>query len=424
MATLTLSLASWQAQFHSGELQESTAVRDCRKSQKFPFYLKNQKAGAMDISLPLTMSIHCAAARSQQIEINSIRKFKSAIAPRLISTALVGGALTSEESFSRMVRMRMMELPLDLIEFHPVTLEIEREKADEEEQIGLDEEERKHQEVEDRFAEDPICVDITVSGTTSTNAKTAKVLRSLLEVDKDPVEGSFDFTIENKSLISVTNQDILPFTKCGMFDLKDDVDSLKLDGVCLICSDSESSRHPLIKSTNHVTIQNCHFYTTDTSIEHAIFGVPLVSFNSFSVSGHALLAITTEQPTSFVSVNFEDITQIIAGKARCVHVTSSSLGTVVTPSHWAGLFTQSQRLLDFVESVISSSLDFDSIFGEEVFISKDSNDISVCSFSEYPCASLDGLNTSIGDKSHETHNCLFTIILNTSVLRVSSQIVT
>ncbi|KAK2941124.1 hypothetical protein BLNAU_23946 [Blattamonas nauphoetae] len=74
MATLTLSLASWQAQFHSGELQESTAVRDCRKSQKFPFYLK-PKAGAMDISLPLTMSIHCAAARSQQIEINSIRKF-------------------------------------------------------------------------------------------------------------------------------------------------------------------------------------------------------------------------------------------------------------------------------------------------------------------------------------------------------------
>ncbi|KAK2951333.1 hypothetical protein BLNAU_13712 [Blattamonas nauphoetae] len=105
------------------------------------------------------------------------------------------------------------------------------------------------------------------------DAKTAKVLRSLLEVDKDTVEGSFDFTI---------------------------------------------------------------------------FGVPLVSFNSFSVSGHALLAITTEQPTSSVSVNFEDITQTIAGKARCVHVTSSSLGTVVTPSHWAGSFTQSQPLFDFV----------------------------------------------------------------------------
>ncbi|KAK2943734.1 hypothetical protein BLNAU_21337 [Blattamonas nauphoetae] len=105
------------------------------------------------------------------------------------------------------------------------------------------------------------------------DAKTAKVLRSLLEVDKDTVEGSFDFTI---------------------------------------------------------------------------FGVPLVSFNSFSVSGHALLAITTEQPTSSVSVNFEDITQTIAGKARCVHVTSSSLGTVVTPSTLGRIVHSISASFDFV----------------------------------------------------------------------------
>ncbi|KAK2947169.1 hypothetical protein BLNAU_17874 [Blattamonas nauphoetae] len=205
--------------------------------------------------------------------------------------------------------------------------------------------------------------DITVSGTTTTNAKTAKVLRSLLEVDKDAVEGSFVFTIENKSLLTVTNLDIHPIAKCGMFDLKDDAHSLKLDGVCLICSDSESYRHPLIKSTkNPVTLQNCHFNTTDASIGPAIFEVPLVSFSStehaisiksssfksFSVSGHALLTITTEQPISFASVNFEDITQTVTGKARCVHITSSSLDTVVTPSLWTGSFTQSQRLLDFV----------------------------------------------------------------------------
>ncbi|KAK2946668.1 hypothetical protein BLNAU_18420 [Blattamonas nauphoetae] len=149
--------------------------------------------------------------------------------------------------------------------------QIEREKADEEEQLGLDEEERKHPkgkggENSEEERHHGVWHNIH-------DAKTAKVLRSLLEVDKDTVEGSFDFTI---------------------------------------------------------------------------FGVPLVSFNSFSVSGHALLAITTEQPTSSVSVNFEDITQTIAGKARCVHVTSSSLGTVVTPSHWAGSFTQSQPLFDFV----------------------------------------------------------------------------
>ncbi|KAK2956387.1 hypothetical protein BLNAU_8609 [Blattamonas nauphoetae] len=205
--------------------------------------------------------------------------------------------------------------------------------------------------------------DITVSGTTTTNPKTAKVLRSILEVDKDAVEGSFVFTIEDTALLAVTNLDIYPIAKCGLFDLKDDAHSLKLDGVGVICSDSESYRHPLIKSTKHpVTLQNCHFNTTDESIGPAIFAVPLVSFvsteqaisimsssfQSFSVSGHALLTITTEQPISFVSVNFEDITQTVAGKARFVHVMSSSLRTVVTPSHWTGSFTQSQPLLDFV----------------------------------------------------------------------------
>ncbi|KAK2940114.1 hypothetical protein BLNAU_24976 [Blattamonas nauphoetae] len=204
--------------------------------------------------------------------------------------------------------------------------------------------------------------DITVSGTTTTNAKTAKVLRSILEVDKDAVEGSFVFTIENKSLLAVTNLDIHPVARCGMFDLKDDAHSLKLDGVCLICSDSESYRHPLIKSTKHpVSLQNCHFNTTDASIGQAIFAVPLVSFSSteysfsiksssfksFSVSGHALIAVTTKQPISFVSVKFDDITQTVSGKARCVHVTSSSLSTVVTPSGWSS-FTPTQPLLDFI----------------------------------------------------------------------------
>ncbi|KAK2944816.1 hypothetical protein BLNAU_20289 [Blattamonas nauphoetae] len=205
--------------------------------------------------------------------------------------------------------------------------------------------------------------DITVSGTTTTNANKAKVLRSILEVDENAVEGSFVFTINNTALLAVTNLDIHPIAKCGLFDLKDDAHSLKLDGVGVICSNSESYRHPLIKSTkNPVTLQNCHFNTTDASIGPAIFAVPLVSFSStehsfsiksssfksFSVSGHALLAVTAEQPISFVSVKFENVTQTVSGKARCVHVTSSSLGTVVTPSLWAGSFSPTQDLLDFV----------------------------------------------------------------------------
>ncbi|KAK2942125.1 hypothetical protein BLNAU_22968 [Blattamonas nauphoetae] len=189
--------------------------------------------------------------------------------------------------------------------------------------------------------------DITVSGTTTTNANKAKVLRSILEVDENAVEGSFVFTINNTALLAVTNLDIHPIAKCGLFDLKDDAHSLKLDGVGVICSNSESYRHPLIKSTkNPVTLQNCHFNTTDASIGPAIFAVPLVSFSStehsfsiksssfksFSVSGHALLAVTAEQPISFVSVKFENVTQ--TDRSRQLRIFWTSLdATALTSDH-------------------------------------------------------------------------------------------
>ncbi|KAK2944926.1 hypothetical protein BLNAU_20169 [Blattamonas nauphoetae] len=60
------------------------------------------------------------------------------------------------------------------------------------------------------------------------------------------------------------------------------------------------------------------------------------------------LSSSTVHSVTQTSDDSGNITQTIAGKARCVHVTSSSLGTVVTPLHWAGSFTQSQPLFDFV----------------------------------------------------------------------------
>ncbi|KAK2947251.1 hypothetical protein BLNAU_17812 [Blattamonas nauphoetae] len=154
----------------------------------------------------------------------------------------------------------------------------------------------------------------------------------------------------------------------------DDAHSLKLDIVGVIYSDSEESRHPLINTPNHpVTLQNCHFNTTDEVRRPANFEVPLVSFSStvhvvsiksssitfFSVSGHALLAITTEQLISFVSVKSEGLTQTVLGKVRCGHVTSSSLGTVVIPSGWSSFFP-AQHLLDIVgcDSSLSSGHPF------------------------------------------------------------------
>ncbi|KAK2954039.1 hypothetical protein BLNAU_11002 [Blattamonas nauphoetae] len=267
-ATSTLSLASWQAQFHSGEFlvaryncapslarfvsalhaphvpphdtnNTSLSEQENEKKEKCSNKQKDGKKGAgsnetgsiensQEGQANYTKAPHCLKPTDRdQVDPEVQVRNCSFVACTSVEMFLVG-----------------LCLPLDPSSAHF-------------DSVGGRSEEERHHGVWHNIHD----------------AKTAKVLRSLLEVDKDTVEGSFDFTI---------------------------------------------------------------------------FGVPLVSFNSFSVSGHALLAITTEQPTSSVSVNFEDITQTIAGKARCVHVTSSSLGTVVTPSHWAGSFTQSQPLFDFV----------------------------------------------------------------------------
>ncbi|KAK2958991.1 hypothetical protein BLNAU_6007 [Blattamonas nauphoetae] len=204
--------------------------------------------------------------------------------------------------------------------------------------------------------------DITVLGTKARYPTNAELLRSTLEVDQSVNEGSFVFTIDDTALLTMTNLNIRAIAQCGLFDVKDDAECLTLNDVAVICTDAEGYRHPLIKSTHSpVFIRNCIFNTTETSLGPAVVGVSLISFSStehalsvessrfksFSVSGPALLAITTEQPISFVSVVFEDVTQTVVGKARFVHVTSSSLGTAVTPSRWSS-FSPTQPLLDFV----------------------------------------------------------------------------
>ncbi|KAK2958988.1 hypothetical protein BLNAU_6004 [Blattamonas nauphoetae] len=204
--------------------------------------------------------------------------------------------------------------------------------------------------------------DITVIGTKARYPTTAEMLRSTLDVDQSADEGSFVFTIDDTALLTMTNLNIRAIAQCGLFDVKDDAECLTLNDVAVICTDAEGYRHPLIKSTHSpVFIRNCIFNTTETSLGPAVVGVSLISFSStehalsvessrfksFSVSGPALLAITTEQPISFVSVVFEDVTQTVAEKARFVHVTSSSLGTAVSPSRWSS-FSPTQPLLDFV----------------------------------------------------------------------------
>ncbi|KAK2949901.1 hypothetical protein BLNAU_15130 [Blattamonas nauphoetae] len=170
--------------------------------------------------------------------------------------------------------------------------------------------------------------DITVSGTTTTNAKTAKVLRSILEVDKDAVEGSFVFTIENKSLLAVTNLDIHPVARLRIVSSS----SHQIHKTPrLPFRTATSTQQMLLIGQRSFAVPLVSFSSTEYS-----FSIKSSSFKSFSVSGHALIAVTTKQPISFVSVKFDDITQTVSGKAR-----------FVTPSGWSS-FTPTQPLLDFI----------------------------------------------------------------------------
>ncbi|KAK2940627.1 hypothetical protein BLNAU_4142 [Blattamonas nauphoetae] len=70
-------------------------------------------------------------------------------------------------------------------------------------------------------------------------------------------------------------------------------------------------------SARHDGASSIVLSSSTPSTEHAI-SIKSSSFTSFSVSGHALLAITTEQLISFVSVMFEDITQRIAQRSAAL----------------------------------------------------------------------------------------------------------
>ncbi|KAK2960141.1 hypothetical protein BLNAU_5024 [Blattamonas nauphoetae] len=212
--------------------------------------------------------------------------------------------------------------------------------------------------------------DVTVAGTTASNAATAEIIRSIVDVDTAMSEGAFLFTIQNTARLVVTNLDIRPIEKCGLFDLKDDADSLQLDDVAIICAVGDTFEVPLIKSTSKpITIVGCQFHTSKGSSGSTMFSQPLISFSSttsslsissttfetFSISSTPLISIDTTQPITFITNTFKDVTR--TPTVHLVRVASSSLKSVVLPSLWTGSFTPTQPLLDFVgrDSTLTSN---------------------------------------------------------------------
>ncbi|KAK2950549.1 hypothetical protein BLNAU_14543 [Blattamonas nauphoetae] len=105
--------------------------------------------------------------------------------------------------------------------------------------------------------------DVSVSGATTTNAKTAEVLRTIVEIVPTTTASSL-FTIKNGSKLSVSGLDLRPIAKCGLFDLEADGDCLIVSDVGVVCSDGTEYWKALIKSSGRpVSIDSCTFNTSN-----------------------------------------------------------------------------------------------------------------------------------------------------------------
>ncbi|KAK2949934.1 hypothetical protein BLNAU_15163 [Blattamonas nauphoetae] len=105
--------------------------------------------------------------------------------------------------------------------------------------------------------------DVSVSGTTTTNAKTAKVLRTIVEIVGSTPALSL-FTIKNHSKLSVSGLDLRAIAKCGLFDLEADGDCLIVSDVGVVCADGTEYSKALIKSSGRpILIDSCTFNTSN-----------------------------------------------------------------------------------------------------------------------------------------------------------------
>ncbi|KAK2949897.1 hypothetical protein BLNAU_15200 [Blattamonas nauphoetae] len=132
--------------------------------------------------------------------------------------------------------------------------------------------------------------DVSVSGTTTKNAKTAEVLRTIVEIVESTTASSL-FTIKNHSKLSVSGLDLRAIGKCGLFDLEADGDCLIVSDVGVVCSDGTEYWKALIKSSGRpVSIDSCTFNTSNGG--PATLTHPLIQLVSPSTDVVPLAAIT------------------------------------------------------------------------------------------------------------------------------------
>ncbi|KAK2953859.1 hypothetical protein BLNAU_11119 [Blattamonas nauphoetae] len=201
--------------------------------------------------------------------------------------------------------------------------------------------------------------DITVSGTTAASPSKAETLRTIVSVGSAS-EKEFLFTISKKAKLKVTNIDFIPIASRGLFDGKEDGDSLVLSEIGMICSDTSSFQHPLIKTEKMtISIEKTTINTSSVSVT-SLFGAPLLwivtstspSFSSLKISSQrvensSLIVLETDLFSSMNEISFSDCSRVDSGAVFFL-VRSKTLHSSIDASDWSSHFSPSTPLLDLV----------------------------------------------------------------------------
>ncbi|KAK2962040.1 hypothetical protein BLNAU_3096 [Blattamonas nauphoetae] len=174
--------------------------------------------------------------------------------------------------------------------------------------------------------------DVSVSGTTTTNAQTA----------------------DNNAKLSVSGLDLRPIAKCGLFDLEADGDCLIVSDVGMVCSDGTRYLKPLIKSSGRpVSIDSCTFNTSNGGpatltqpllqlvppsadvVPSAAITLRSVCISSFQ-STRMIVEIDTDGPISVLNTLFSSCSCSSEMKGRLILVKTSKLDESITKERWSG----------------------------------------------------------------------------------------
>ncbi|KAK2949895.1 hypothetical protein BLNAU_15198 [Blattamonas nauphoetae] len=195
--------------------------------------------------------------------------------------------------------------------------------------------------------------DVSVSGTTATNAKTAEVLRTIVEIVESTTASSL-FTIKNHSKLSVSGLDLRAIGKCGLFDLEADGDCLIVSDVGVVCSDGTEYWKALIKSSGRpVSIDSCTFNTSNggpATLTHPLIQlvppsadiVPSAAITLCSVrissfkSKRMIVEIDTDGPISVLNTLFSSCSSSSEMNGKVIHVKTSNLDKSITKERWSG----------------------------------------------------------------------------------------